>query len=168
MALIWDWLDKASILVGLLTFLFSVLTWFQVRRMHKRWEEEARRIAAGPQAVPGVLVINVSREPITATVRKFVATQEWGKGRLDELPWQEVNWEKEVTPATLDDLLERVRMARAELQAKGCDSLHLFIRGPVMVGALVGALLGNGIPTALYHMDSKQGYQSWGYLYRGR
>ncbi|MEW8980043.1 MAG: hypothetical protein AB2385_16785 [Symbiobacterium sp.] len=168
MDLIWDWMDKASIIIGLGTFLFSALTWFQVRRMRKRWAEQARRITVGDQAVPGVLIINVASEPISATVRRFVATQEWGWERLDELPWQEVVWAKEVTPEILDDLLDRVRTARAELQARGCDSLHLFIRGPVMIGALVGALLGNGIPTILYHMDSKQGYQSWGYLYRGR
>lgn len=164
----WDWVDRTATIIGLLTFLLSTMTWFQVRRLRKRWSEQARKVTSGPNAQPGILVINVGMEPIVGQVRRFADQQEWAKGRIDQIPLEEVHWDRDLLPEELDDLLDKVRHARAMLQSKGCDSLHLFMRAPLVVGLTVGAELGNGIPTFLYHQDKRTGYVPWGYLYRRR
>lgn len=43
--------------------------------------------------------------------------------------------------------------------------LHLFVKGPVVVGAILGALLDNWVAVKLYHNNRKGEYEEWTMLH---
>jgi hypothetical protein len=161
---VWLWIDRLSMVAGLITFIISMLTLATVYRLRRRQMLDAKAVTNQDGALPGVLVVNVGNQPIEPTVRRFVAEQDWARSK--DVPFVAVNWERELTPDQVDEFLDKVREARAALLRQGCNSLHLFIKVPLVVATMIGAEFGNGIPTVLYHMDSRKGYGSWGLLYR--
>ena len=65
----------------------------------------------------------------------------------------------EVTPHNIHEHIERLSKIKYNFQAEGVMELHLFIKGPVMMGTIIGAIFDNWITVKLYHNNRSGEYE---------
>ncbi len=155
-----------SDILGVAVLILSALTWLKVRQMENRRIATLRDIQATPGTRPGVLSIAVGPEPIDAQVKGYVSQQPWGSKSSGRVADEHVHYKGQLSPDSMEAILDEFRRKRITLLEQGCDCIHLFVKAPLPLALVVGAELGNGCLTQLYHLNSQKGYEPWGPLYR--
>ncbi len=78
----------------------------------------------------------------------------------NEIPVIEYSTDKEVSQQNIHEHIKKLQELKHELQAEGVTELHLFIKGPVVLGILLGAMFDNWINVKLYHNNRKGQYNT--------
>jgi low affinity Fe/Cu permease len=172
--LFWNWLDKLSIAVGLITVTFSIMIWFKVRIAKSKIERLAGSIpplnnykekwnywidvkTENPVALCLSLIEN--RDSIKNSVERFLQLQNMNMKTVDI----KLDGIRKL-PDDIEKLIQNLRRAvRSELE--NATEVRLFIQGPVQAAALVGGILDNWGPVILYQFDKDRStYEYWGPL----
>lgn len=172
MNLVWDYLDKAGIIIGLATFLFSILIWLKVRQQQlkltrlaeklpvlKNFGEKRENLRGIHSHNPYALCISLipNSYSIKDRVDNFLLSSKM------KMPTCEILMDG-LTYETMETFLQQIReKLRAELAS--ATEIHLFYQGPVVAAVLLGGVLDNWGPVKLYHYDKESGiYEYWGPL----
>lgn len=163
---LWSFIDKASQITGLLGFLPVVGTLWLVWGGERRRRRELRMICEAPGARPAVLIVDVGEGSIRPAVENRLRQQPGFGGfppdRIHHLDYPK----KDLDAGGVDALMEQFRKIEREIMAAGCDKIHLFLRAPLVVGAMVGAELSNRTAVILYQKSPNSDYEKWGPLQR--
>lgn len=153
-AFITNWLDPLGIVLGLLSLVPIVWTWWDVtfgrRRRERRWFAE---ISRRPGERPAILIVDLlPGKNVHATVENFRRRDD----ALAAIPGERIVSlvrEQTLTPADLLDLHRELRATAAQLLNAGTDCIHYFHAGPAIAAALVGAEFANGARVLLYQHE---------------
>ena len=154
-AFIADWLDPVATVLGLLSLVPIVWTWWDVtfgqRRRERAWLQHIRR---APGERPAILIVDLlPGKNVRASVENFCCAQPGLAAIPDQLLVQ-VERDRPFTPDDMPDLCRELRAAAARLLAAGTDCIHYFHAGPAIAAALVGAEFANGARVLLYQHDA--------------
>lgn len=164
----WDWIDKASQVTGILAFLPILGTLWLVWGQERRRKRELKAIREAPGSRPTILIIDVGPASIRAQVENWLGKQEALRSILEDsdrihcLDYSQDRLRSEETDRIIKDL----RQALEKITTAGADKIHLFLRVPVVLGVMIGAELSNRTPVILYHHQPNSGYENWGPLHR--
>lgn len=161
---VFDWIGRIADISSLVLLGPVLWTWWHLtvgaRRREQRW---LREVSAHRGARPGVLILDLlPGKDNTAAVHACLAADE----ALRSLPAERivrVSRDVRVTAEAMPALAREVRQAEGRLLAAGCDVIHLFIAGPLVVAAMVGAELSNGPRVILWHHEQGR-YENFGPL----
>lgn len=163
-AFISDWLDPISVVLGLLSLVPIVWTWWDVtfgrRRLQRRWLQEVRR---DPGVRPAILVVDLLPDKdVRAQVELCVANDE----TLSQIPSDRrfhLGRAQALTPDAMTDFVSELRQKAADIARAGCDTVHLFYAGPLAGAAIVGAEFANGA-RCLFYQHQQGRYENFGPL----
>lgn len=167
---IWSRIDQIGIVVGLITAVpvfYSAWALWDDRKDNKRKLEAVRK---KPGKKPTVLIIDVVKrdlQPIQAQVENWLLQQDDLKNIQPNSIYVAV-FDGELGPDQVDGFIKTIRIEIGKLLATGTDKIHVFIRGPILIGTITGEILANtGAPVFLYHNTRNvSGYENWGQLHR--
>jgi len=164
----WLWLDRFAIILGIAAFVPIVFAAWEYVAYISREEKALERIRREPGESPAVLLVEANEDGGSSRnqVQKFLGRQAGFKTMDFDRDLHVVLHEGSLTDADLDGLIRRVREEYQKIAEMGADRIHLFLRVPVVMGAMVGEVLANRIPVVVYHYDRTMGYQNWGLLHR--
>lgn len=159
--MMWNWIDKFGTIIGLLTTIPVVLSWFILRGYRRRQVALINSIKANPGNRPISLAISVACDntpiDISNQVRAYLAEQGM-KMDVDALSLPVLTEDKTT------DFVAELRRMRAKLIEKGIGQTHLFYMGPVVGALLVGDVFSNGAVQIYYHNQGTGKYEKWGPL----
>lgn len=144
------YLDPIGIVVGLVLAIPVFWTWWQVvfgeqRRQRKLFQE--LRKAKG--TCPGILILDLLPG---RNVRMQVEQYRQQDNVLKAIPddrLEQISRSKKLTPETMLELHTEIRQKLDALMQQGVNRIHLFLAGPVVGAAIVGAAMGN-MPVTVY------------------
>ena len=153
------WLDPIGIVIGILTAIPIVWTWWEIafgrKRRYRRWFHEARE----GKSPDGVLIVDLlSNQNMKPEVLRYLNQQ--GMDVPDENIF-EINEHGEVTPENLPDKIEKLRQALSEISHLAPGQLHIFYGGPSAFAMIVGAELANKGNVHVYQRTHGE-YSDWG------
>lgn len=167
----WDIADKASILLSLATFVFSIIIWFIVKSQQKRINRlyfstpplgDYQKMFDSFQKVqtdnPHALCISLlpNTDSIINQVLSFLNANEIKVKKIHEIRMDGIS------PNNISDYIQRLRkIRRGDLST--ATEVRLFIAGPVQAGTIAGAVFDNWIPVLLYGRNGLK-YEYWGPL----
>lgn len=150
-----DFLDPIGVWVGLIAAIPIGWTWWEIiigrKRRHKIWLEAASSTQA---KIPAVLIVDLlAGKNVEAPVKRFLS----GIDQLKNLPkarFIKINREKHLAPGDMPELARDIQDAVSTVLRLGADELHVFLAGPGVASAMVGAELANiGCRVLLYQND---------------
>lgn len=154
---LWSWLDRASIVAGLVLAIPVFWTWWEVtfgmKQRQRRWLKE---VCLDTGARPSILMVDLRPgSDMRAQVTRFVE----GHEALRAIPQDRrfrVFRQHELTAQDMPELSEELRLRAADIARAGCDVVHCFYSGPVTAAMLVGAEFANSCRLMLYHFNQGQ------------
>lgn len=170
-AFFWEILDKASMLVGIATFAFSIVIWFIVKKQQKR----ITRLAYSTPPISdyqtmfdnfkevqtdNAYALCISLLPNTDSIKDQVRSYLQG----NKLKIKDVI-EIKMDGISSDNMMEYIQKLREVRRGALADAteLRLFIAGPIQSGTIAGAIFDNWIPVLLYGREGNK-YTYWGPL----
>lgn len=179
--MVWDWLDKTSIVLGLSTIV-SIGSYL-LHKWRERKAVQRRKIALHALAEKdlnrsAILAITLGNEPIETNVKQFIGTNEtlqqmFGITYGEQVPNDLYFSISEKKP--INFINEKIRdnqlihfendLDRVYKMVKesGVNTLHLFYCGPSVLCAKIGAKFSNCCAVCLYHYQ----VQNQTYYYAG-
>jgi hypothetical protein len=169
---IWDFLDKSGILIGIVTFVFSIMIWIKVKTQTRKLKQMAVNVTRfddyqelkdfqskvqteRPKAF--CLSLVPQQASIKDNVKRFL------DGKKMQMDIVEMNMDG-LKPDTIQSFIEKLRLKR-RTELNDATEIHLFLQGPVQAGILIGAMFDNWIPVKLYQFERQTGnYEYWGPL----
>lgn len=95
--------------------------------------------------------------------------EDYLKGKYKHpIPVVEYSTADEVTVHNIHKHMECLSKIKYDFQTEGVMELHLFIRGPVMMGTLIGAIFDNWVIVKLYHNNRSGEYEEWAVLHTAK
>jgi hypothetical protein len=163
-----DRLGNLSDIIGLGTFLLSILIYLRVKSETRRIRRSLAQLSHSDDL--NLLIKEGSQikttKPValafslTPTVESLKpAVEEFLKGQELKMPIEEVN-RSGLSASTIQDFYGAVKQKKLELDMKGYTEVHLFFSGPVQAGVIVGCLFSNWKPVKLYHKGPVT-YEYW-------
>ncbi|MDD3652187.1 hypothetical protein [Immundisolibacter sp.] len=154
-AFIGDWLDPVATVLGLLSLVPIVWTWWDVTFGRRRRERALlQHIRRAPGERPAILIMDLlPGKNIRAAVENYRRAEPPLAAIPDERLVQ-IERDEFLTPDDMADLYRELRAAAARLLAAGTDCIHYFHAGPGIVAALVGAEFANGARVLLYQYEA--------------
>ncbi|MCI4660333.1 MAG: SAVED domain-containing protein [Neomegalonema sp.] len=160
-------IEPVNTLIGLGTFVFTVLIWWMVRRQNQlryaRWLQEASS-ESGER--PAALIIDYwDKGEIDVQVKSFLRKR-YPDSFPDESIFQ-IGSNIQLTPLEMPTIARELREAGFLISKYGANKLHVFIAAPMPVAMLVGAELSNWGRVHIYHMNrsaQQNEYEDWGPL----
>jgi hypothetical protein len=158
---VFDWLGNFDTLVSVVAMIFSVLTWNNLQKRNKRYQELVKREApvtdfdervrinegiksSHPMALALALTPNVNEESMKKDIKNFFKEN----AAIPEIECIDFNGINNAEDRK--KLVTELRAMRRKLGEEGCTELHLFIAGPGAAASLAGAIFDNWIPVKLY------------------
>lgn len=150
----WLYIDRLSIIIGILIAIPVLWTWWQLvfgeHRQRRRWLAE---ISRDPGRRPGVLIIDLlPGRDILAQVKNHLAADA-GLKDVSEDRIQRIQRNVPLQPAGVVAFAEELRAAARRLYDAGVDVIHCFHAGPDVTALITGAELSNGPRVLLYHYE---------------
>jgi hypothetical protein len=166
--LLLDRLGNISDIIGLGTFLVSILIYLRVKNETRRIRKSLSKLS-----YPDDLGLLIKEHEVIKTVKPVALAfsltptvdslrptiQEFLKVNKLDMPIEEIN-RSGLSSATIQDFYETVREKKIELDLKGFTEVYLFFSGPVQAAAIVGCLLSNWKLVKLYHKGPVT-YEYW-------
>lgn len=159
----WLVLERIGTLLQYVTVISIAYATWEFARFLRRFRARRQllhRLASGETARPQALAVSFGGS-IRPAVEAFLATAYPGRW----ISVREYRSDEEVTRHTVHRHEEALRKIKEEFQAQGVTELHLFVKGPVVVGAILGALLDNWVAVKLYHNNRQGQYEEWTMLH---
>lgn len=157
----WEWIDRASVIIGIVVALPVFYTAYQVYVAKRRRREWHRTVRQEPGLHPAVLVIDLlTGKEIREQVVNFCGQAGIGYGNRFFV----VDHQATLTPDDVPAVVEEVRRHVAEAMRSGATTLHLFYGGPTSVASLVGAELANAGFEVIVYQNQAGRYVSFGPL----
>jgi hypothetical protein len=150
-------LDWTSIVIGILTVIPVLLTYYELtmgrRRRHQRWFQEARHETGSRAAI---LEVDLLSDRDTGVAVKRFATQDAELGSIPDERYFRLHRKDRLCPEDMPGFVRELREQLAEIGLAGCDTVHLFYAGPAVAAATVGAELSNQFRVLVYqHQHSE-------------
>lgn len=163
----WELMDKASQVVGVFGIAPVLGTLWLVWGTERRRRGELRTIRETPGSRPAVLIVDVGEGSIRPAVENWLRQQQG----FQDFPPDRIHHldhpDQRLEPGQIDIFMDRFRKIEREIMAGGCDKIHLFLRVPGIVAAMIGAELSNRTAVILYHKNpNRSDYENWGPLHR--
>lgn len=159
--------NPISVWVGIITFIPIVWLWMDMlwgrKRRHDSWFRNAKTTAG---SLPVVFIVDLlAARDISAAVSHYLAQEDRLKG-IPEERIIKVERNADLSPADMPALAQDIQDKIGEALRHGGDELHVFLAGPVIACAMVGAELSNiGGKVFLYQNDrSSNTYVNFGPL----
>jgi len=157
----WDWVDKSGTIIGILTTIPVVWSWFILFSYRRRQEALIKEIISGPGDRPIALAVSVARDntpiDISNQVKAYLGEQRMAMD-VESLSLPVLTADKTT------EFVAELRKMRAKLIEKGFGQTHLFYMGPVVGALLVGDVFSNGACRIYYHNQGTGKYEKWGPL----
>lgn len=169
----WETLENISAVITLfsiVTLLASTRTWWMVRQ-ENRMREKYDPFRNSSMSSEGFLIIGPQENigPLEVEVKNFIRDNvHQFRGVTDGLKDEHictVATMNSVGASHINDIVRDVNDKYHDLRTKGCEGVNLFIRGPVAIGAFVGALMKNQGPVRFWHYSGGK-YEDWGLIDR--
>jgi hypothetical protein len=154
---IWQFVERSSVIVGLLSFIPILWSWFILLSYRQRQKKILESIKTNPGKRPIALAIGVGNADISNQVRAHLETENM-RMEIETLCFPAL------ASATIDDFVQKLRTTRARLIERGVDTVHLFYMGPVAGALLVGDVFSNSRVQIYYHDRNTGRYECWGPL----
>lgn len=167
----WDIADKAGILIGLFTFIFSLITVIIVKKQQTR----TKRLAQSTPPIKeyqimfdsfktiqteSAYALCISLLPNTDSIKEPVTSFLKGN-KMKVKNTLEIKMDG-ISPDNISDYIQKLREVRRGPLADATE-VRLFIAGPVQAGTIAGAVFDNWIPVLLYGRNGQK-YEYWGPL----
>ncbi|MBK9270719.1 MAG: hypothetical protein IPM48_03910 [Saprospiraceae bacterium] len=171
--IVWDILDKASIIIGIITVIISIAIWFKLQRQNIKiaqlaattpppndWDKYYDEYKNIRSEVPFALVISLLeiQESAKGDVQRYFKGAGLAVSKIEEIKMDGLRSKEDIK-----NYLTKLRECRRGPLSEATE-LRLFIAGPVMAGTLAGAVFDNWIPVLLYHRNRAGTYEYWGPL----
>lgn len=170
--MIWEWIDRVSGILGILTlpFLGIFFSWLRKKVVSKR-----PLTLSGSTDKIGVLVVNVSRISINEEVKIYMRTSypelqvNGGKRKKhivdDPNHFHSINIPESITTSDLTKFRELLEDEEQALQEHGIGHIHLFIRAPMMIPVIIGDTFANNKRITFHQHNINTGtYECWGVI----
>ena len=169
---IYSFIDQVGTFIGIIGAIISFLVWLKVKRQGKKLVELAstlkplnnydelkeifrERNTGRPKAF--CLSLIPTDMSIKSRVEKFLNSQD------KKMPIVELNMDG-LSSQTFGDFINEVKKKRRG-ELSDATEIHVFIQGPVVAGAVIGAVFDHWVPINLYHYNTKSfTYEYWGPL----
>lgn len=166
----WKYIDLTSQVMGILATLPIAYSALALWRMKHQQNKEMARVKKTPGNCPGVIIVECLRDgeqSMHLQVMSYLLQQGEFKDRSGDIKkyTSEACFKGTLSEANMDEMVKKVRKAVAELQAKGVDKYHIFLRGPVVLAAITGGILYNS-HTAVFYQHTRGAYECWGTINR--
>lgn len=158
-----DYLDPIGILIGIILAIPVFWTAY-----HVTWGEEAQRrrffkqISKKPGRTPSILVVNLlPGKDMRNQVENFRQQHEV----LKDIPQERIitiRRDAPLQPKDVSELQNELKKAAAALMDSGTDCIHIFLAGPLVAAAMVGAEFAN-MPANVYQYQGGE-YVNYGVL----
>jgi len=161
---IWIYLDRISILLSYLvvfSLISGIVYLIRFLRRYRRLRANMRKVD-GTSPKPMALAISFGGS-IKKPVEEYIS-----KRYGNRIPILEYTDNREVSPQNVQHHLNKLLEIKHDMQAEGVTELHLFIKGPVIMGALAGAMFDNWCNVKLYHNNRKGDYEEWAMLHHAK
>ncbi|MBE0426922.1 MAG: SAVED domain-containing protein [Nitrospirae bacterium] len=161
---IWVYLDRVSIILSYIvvfSIIYGIVVLVKFFRRYRKIKTHMKKVD-GTSPKPMALAISFGGS-IKKPVEDYL-----NKHYTQSISIMDYSSEKEVTPQNIHDHIKKLLELKHDLQAEGVTELHLFIKGPVIFGALVGAMFDNWCNVKLYHNNRKGEYEEWAMLHAAK
>jgi len=163
----WEYLGNLGTILGIATFapvIYAIWSYIQYIRLEKKALEKIR---SEPGVLPVVLIVDVGGASIRNDVEAFLRQQDGFQGfDFDGRVFVVHRDSKHIQASDVDDIIKSVEEKQNEIRAIAADKIHLFMKVPIPLAAMVGEVLANSITTIVYHKQRNTGYENWGTLHR--
>jgi hypothetical protein len=163
-SIIWLYLDRISVLLSYIV-VFSIVSGvvyvIKFLRRYRKIRAQMKKVD-GTTLKPMAVAISFGGS-IKKPVEDFL-----DRAYIQKIPVMDYSTDKEVSRQNIHDHIRKLIELKHNLQAEGVTELHLFIKGPVMVGALAGAMFDNWVNVKLYHNNRKGEYEEWSMLHSAK
>ncbi len=137
------------------------------KRNRRRNLDKIRRF--NPREKSCVVIIDVGDKDVSMreSVESWMYDQPEFKGYPKENIFH-VPYIKILTESDIDDLLKKIRAVQKEVMSKGTRNIHLFVRGPLALSAMLGVEFKNCCPVIFYQRNTttSKDYINWGPIQR--
>lgn len=156
---LWKGIERFSVLLSYVTLFTIIYGVWQLLKFIGKYKRSRERMKAvnGSSRNPRALAVSIGGT-IETVVKKYL-TQKY----VEDIKVTSYNVEGELSPQNIHHHLEELKKIKNEFQADAVTELHLFCKGPVMLGVLLGALFVNWSSVKLYHNRAGQ-YEEWAML----
>lgn len=161
----WDIMDKADSIIGVFTAFFAGYAAYRLRLAARKAAEFTRetvdendlksvieRYKGIQTTLPVALAIDLRKDgdSIKNDVQDFLNKQNWS------MPIEEIKRRGLNNPKDITDFYGELRKKRELIDRKKHTEVHVFIAGPVIAGAILGAAYRQWKPVKLYHRPYPQ------------
>jgi hypothetical protein len=74
----------------------------------------------------------------------------------------------EITSQNVQKHIDNLSKIKTDFKSEGVTELHLFIKGPVTMGTIIGAICDNLVTVKLYHNNRSGEYEEWTVLHSAK
>ncbi|PCH54249.1 MAG: hypothetical protein COC22_00620 [Flavobacteriaceae bacterium] len=162
---VWLYLDRLGLVLGIIAFvpiLYGVWKYLQYVRSE---EKERKLIHTQLGTQPAVLIVSIGGSCIRNAVENFLRKN----GGFEDFDFESRVFvvhrnSNQISASDVDSIMKEFEEKVGDIRLKAADKIHLFVKGPIAIGTMVGEVLANGVSTLVYH--HQDGYQNWGALRR--
>ncbi|QGT99809.1 hypothetical protein SYNTR_1216 [Candidatus Syntrophocurvum alkaliphilum] len=164
-----SYIGSITSIIAFIPVLYAL--WLLITVTKKR-KQELERIRREPGQRPVFLIVDaLVDQDIQAQVENYIANQPEfeqfkrnGTIPKDMIIYYSHNYE--INNSNIDKIVKDIRKSKSQIQKKGVDKIHLFMAGPIMLAAVIGAELSNMTSTLIYQNTPNKGYECWGPMQR--
>lgn len=161
---IWFYIDRVSILLSYVVVFSIGSAFYYFLRFLRRYKKLKNSLSAikGSTKNPKALAVCFG-----GSIKK--AVEDYLKSRYQyPIMVKEYAATTEVTSHNLQKHIEKLSKIKTDFQSEGVTELHLFIKGPVMMGTILGAIFDNWVTVKLYHNNRMGEYEEWTVLHSAK
>lgn len=164
------WLGNIANVLSLITLLFSILTYFKVKKETRKLTESLAQVPSlkdisehinfsaninSPRPVALAFSLTPTGSSIKPPVQNFL------NAKNRKMPVEEIQMNG-ISIDNIQDFYKQVCGKKLELELKEYTEVHLFFNGPVQAATIVGCLFSNWMPVKLYHRpQGSSSYEYW-------
>ncbi len=163
----WAALGNIGTVLGIISFVPIVYAVWEYMQYIRREEKERAKIHSESGTQPAVLIVDIGGMGIRNEVEAFLKSE----AGFEDFDFESRVFvvhkdERNIDASSVDGILQEVEDKVDAIRAKAADKIHLFLKVPVPIAAMVGEVLANRTPVLMYHKQPNKGYQNWGTLHR--
>ncbi|MEW6418384.1 MAG: hypothetical protein AB1480_09725 [Nitrospirota bacterium] len=161
---IWFYIDRVSVLLSYVVVFSIGSAFYYFMRFLRRYRrlKNAMRVIDGSSKNPKAFAVCFG-----GSIKK--AVEDYLKAKYQyPIPLTEYAVTSEVTPHNIQKHIEQLSKIKNDFQSHGVTELHLFVKGPVIMGTVLGAIFDNWVTVKLYHNNRSGEYEEWTVLHSAK
>ncbi len=163
----WAALGNIGTILGIISFVPIAYAVYEYVQYKRREEQDRLRIHTEAGTQPAVLIVSMGGGCIRNSVEAYLKGQDGFKDfDFEHRVFVVHRDDKVIQPSDADGIMVEVEEKQDDIRSKAADKVHLFLKAPMPIAVMVGAVLANRTPTLVYHYQTNKGYENWGALQR--